>query len=97
MESVLERGQIERDSRRRSSSITLGGGGIDDARIRKLSQVVDRMNRSIWVDVVTLVLIVLVGVGVGFTLLRLFLPDTVSRSVPERRRFDAQTLEELYE
>jgi len=72
--------------------VTLGRGAIDDVRLRNLSEVVDRMNRSIWVDVLTLVLIVLVGVGVGFTLLRIFIPPaapTVSSPV--------SAAEELYE
>lgn len=72
--------------------VTLGRGGIDDVRLRNLSQVVDRMNRSIWVDVLTLVLIVLVGVGVGFTLLKIFVPEA-----PGAAAVHTKAVEELYE
>lgn len=60
--------------------VTLGNGAIDDVRLRRLSEVVDRMNRSIWLDVVTLVLIVVIGVAAGYLLLHVLLPD--SRSAP---------------
>jgi serine/threonine protein kinase len=72
--------------------VTVGRVGIDDVRLRTLSEVVDRMNRSIWVDVLTLVLIVLVGVGVGFTLLKIFIPD-----IRPEASSTIQATEELYE
>jgi serine/threonine protein kinase len=55
--------------------VTLGHGAIDDVRLRRLSEVVDRMNRSIWLDVLTLVLIVVVGVAAGYLLLHVFMPE----------------------
>ncbi len=73
--------------------VHLGQGAIDGVRLRNLSEVVDRMNRSIWVDVLTLVLIVLVGVGVGFTLLRIFVPDGFRSATPTQ----LNATEELYE
>lgn len=74
--------------------VTVGRGGIDDVRLRNLSEVVDRMNRSIWVDVLTLVLIVLVGVGVGFTLLRIFIPEG---RLDGGQPVQVNSTEELYE
>jgi len=59
--------------------VSLSRGAIDDNRLRRLSQLVETVNRSIWVDIVVWVMAVLIGVGVGFVFLKLCFPDLVGR------------------
>jgi len=60
------------------SEVTMTGGGIDDSRIRRLNQLVEGDGRTIWIEILTLVCAVLIGVGVGFLFLRVFVPDLFS-------------------
>jgi len=57
--------------------VSMSRGGIDEERIKSLSEFVDNVNRSVWVDAVTLIVAVLIGVGVGFAVLRMYFPDLV--------------------
>lgn len=57
--------------------VSISHGSIDDNRLQRLSQVVETVNRSIWVDIMTWIVAVLIGVGVGFAFLKLFFPDLV--------------------
>jgi serine/threonine protein kinase len=74
--------------------VRIGGGRIDDNRLKRLSQIVDKVNRSIWIDVVTLVVAVLIGVGVGFAFLRVFFPDLLSHKPTPIRTLDVKALSE---
>ena len=65
------------------SRVLFASGSIDGQRMRSLTQLVDRWNRSIWLDVITLVVAVFIGVGVGFGVLKIFFPDLLSRSTFE--------------
>lgn len=60
-----------------NEEVSISRGGIDEERIKSLSEFVDNVNRSVWVDAVTLIVAVLIGVGVGFAVLRLYFPDIV--------------------
>lgn len=79
-----------------SLSPELGGGNggmLDQDRMARLTQLVDRVNRSIWIDVVTLVVAVLIGVGVGFAFLKVFFPELLSqRSSQPTKSFDIRAL-----
>lgn len=78
---------------RSTEGVSISGGGIDDNRLRRLSQLVDKVNRSIWIDVVTLVVAVLIGVGVGFAFLRIFFPELLShKSASTSKSFDIRAL-----
>jgi hypothetical protein len=48
--------------------------------MRLLSQEIDHGNRSMWVDAVTLLVAIVIGIGVGFALLKIFAPQLLSRS-----------------
>lgn len=77
-----------------TQEVRIAGGRIDDNRLKRLSQIVDKVNRSIWIDVVTLVVAVLIGVGVGFAFLRVFFPDLLSHKPPAIRTLDVKALSE---
>lgn len=77
-----------------TQEVRIGAGRIDDNRLKRLSQIVDKVNRSIWVDVVTLVVAVLIGVGVGFAFLRVFFPELLSHKPTAIRTLDVKALSE---
>ncbi|MBN8548662.1 MAG: serine/threonine protein kinase [Deltaproteobacteria bacterium] len=77
-----------------TQEVNISHGRIDDNRLKRLSQIVDKVNRSIWIDVVTLVVAVLIGVGVGFAFLKLFFPDLLSHKPPAIRTLDVKALSE---
>ena len=60
--------------------IGVASGSIDSTRMRKLTELADRVNRSIWLDVITLVVAVFIGVGVGFGVLKVFFPELLTQS-----------------
>ncbi len=62
---------------RKDSNVVVHRSGIDNARIRKLSQLSDQANPSLLVDIVFLVVAALIGIGVGFAALKIFFPDVV--------------------
>ena len=83
MQSVLggKRASWERNVKNSSRDISVSHGALDDQRIRRLSQSVHTVNRSLWVDVVTWVLAVVIGIGVGFFFIKVFFPELLSRPV----------------
>jgi hypothetical protein len=68
-----------------SPVVKIPSGGITSDRMRKLSQELDQGSRSLWVDVVTLLVAIVIGIGVGFALLKIFAPQLLSRGAPEVR------------
>jgi hypothetical protein len=50
--------------------------GIDDTRLRTLSQTVERSVRPLWLDIALVGIMVVVGLGVGFAVLSVALPNT---------------------
>lgn len=85
MERMLSHSALVPDSWDQDSKvppvIRISSGGIDPNRMRKLSQSVDTGVRSLWVDVVTLLVAIVIGIGIGFALLKVFLPQLLSRGV----------------
>lgn len=83
MESMLTPNVVtdtwERESRP-SPVVRIPSGGISKERMRLLSQEIDHGNRSMWVDAVTLLVAIVIGIGVGFALLKIFAPQLLSRS-----------------
>ncbi len=77
MQSVLEKDRPKFES---WESPALGRSGIDDQRIRRLSQAVHTVNRSLWVDLLVWFMAVLIGVGVGFFFLQVFFPEALRSS-----------------
>jgi hypothetical protein len=68
-------------------------GRLDQNRLQRLTEIVDRVNRSIWIDVVTLVVAVLIGVGIGFAFLHVFFPELLNqKSVQPTKTFDIRAL-----
>ena len=50
---------------------------IDESRIRRLAELVVDVERSVWIEVITLVVAILIGVGVGFVVVKAFFPELV--------------------
>ena len=55
--------------------ISISEEGIDSGRIRTLSQSVIEVERPLWIDLVTLGLAVIIGLGVGIAVLNVLHPD----------------------
>ncbi len=66
-------------SRSPSTEVKIGQSGIDQARVRALSELADRVNRSVWVEVVTYIIAIVAGVGIGFAVLKTLLPGLLDR------------------
>ena len=83
MEALLGRdaGRFSRTdwSRSPSTEVKVGSSGIDQARVRALSELADRVNRSVWVEVVTYIIAIVAGVGIGFAVLKTLLPGLLDR------------------
>lgn len=83
MEALLARdaGRFSRTdwSRSPSTEVKIGQSGIDQARVRALSELADRVNRSVWVEVVTYIIAIVAGVGIGFAVLKTLLPGLLDR------------------
>ncbi len=72
------------------SEITLNRGNIDQHRLRTLNQMADNFNRSVWVDMLTWVVAVLIGVGVGFAVLSVLFPNLIRDRSMESVILDAR-------
>lgn len=84
MESVLnftERGTGGWTSQSVPSESNILSSSIDGTRIRQLSQLAEVSSRSPWLDMVTSVVAVLIGVGVGFAILTAFYPEYLQQTV----------------
>ena len=68
------------DRQVQAPEINVATGGIDNSRIRKLSQLADTAAPSVWTDILILVVAALIGIVVGFVFLNLFFPDVFRRS-----------------
>lgn len=80
MERILSRrsgASGEWEPQRLRSDPQVVKGGIDDSRLRTLSQTVERAVRPLWIDIILVGVMVLVGLGVGFAVLSVAFPDTL--------------------
>ncbi|MCB0329233.1 MAG: protein kinase [Bdellovibrionales bacterium] len=67
--------------RMHSREVRVGHGALDDQRIRRLSQSVHTVNRSLWIDILTWIVAVVIGIGVGFFFIKVFFPELLARPV----------------
>ncbi|MDC0357514.1 serine/threonine protein kinase [Oligoflexia bacterium] len=92
MQSVLSKGSKDFQGWPRGqelpSEVRISHGTIDDNRLVRLSQLVETVNRSIWVDIITWIVAVLIGVGVGFAFLKVFFPDLVNPRASHHERIE---------
>lgn len=84
MERILSRrsgasGEWEQRSLQRAPQLLTGG--IDDNRMRTLSQAVDRRARPIWLDIFLVIAMVIVGIGFGFAILNFAAPEIFNRDI----------------
>ena len=84
MERILSRrsgssGEWEQRSLQRAPQLVTGG--IDDNRMRTLSQAVDRRARPIWLDIFLVIAMVIVGIGFGFAILNFAAPEIFNRDI----------------
>jgi len=63
------------DNRSGSFGVNVMSGGIDNDRLRNLSQLVENVQRSLWVDIVLLLVTVMLTIGVAFAFSRIFFPE----------------------
>ena len=68
----------------RTNAVSVTSGSLDAQRIRALSGLVENINRSLWVDVVTGVVAVLIGLGLGFAVVRFLRADGITVEHPYR-------------
>lgn len=81
MEQMLSRsrGAAEKDQDGTPTAVSLGGGGvIDHDRMRRLSMYAEREKQSSFLDYVTIVAAVVIGLGVGFAIVKFFFPQLLS-------------------
>jgi serine/threonine protein kinase len=57
---------------------SLGGGDLDQSRIRRLSEFIVAEKSSVWVDILLWGVTILVGVAIGFLFLKFYLPDLLA-------------------
>ncbi|MCO6432200.1 MAG: serine/threonine protein kinase [Deltaproteobacteria bacterium] len=87
MERVLSRHESMPEGWSRPSTgsrVNISAAGIDTSRVQKLSQIVHQASRSIWVDILILLVAVTIGVGAGFALLRFCWPELMQNMNVER-------------
>ena len=75
--------------------VRLSNSSFDHQRIKRLSQLAENVNRTVWLDVVTSVVAIVIGVGVGFAILRMvapsfFKPSSPGKAVSEERVIEAE-------
>ena len=64
-----------------AKGIQISQAGIDSSRMRKLSEMADQRQRSVLADLMTLIVAIVFGVGIGFGVLKVFFPDVMSRQM----------------
>ncbi|NLF26133.1 MAG: serine/threonine protein kinase [Deltaproteobacteria bacterium] len=80
MESALNYEEIvcqEPQTPNTSTQVIINSAGIDESRVRRLSQSMGRAESSLWIEVLTLITAIIIGVGVGFFFIKLFFPELV--------------------
>lgn len=93
MESVLGYSNLIADTWNRPispSDLRIESRAIDANKLQRLSRQVSMVGRSVWVDVITALVAVLIGIGVGFAVLKMFAPHLFggAPSVSVKAAFD---------
>ena len=73
MDSVLSRNSWERAPR----EVRIGGGAIDEQRLQRLSNIARSQVRSLWMDLLTIIVAVVIGVGIGVVILSVWFPELI--------------------
>jgi len=82
MESVLGYSNLITDTWNRPVSagdLRLGASAVDTGKLQRLSRQVNMVGRSVWVDILTGLVAMLIGIGVGFAVLKIFAPHLLGR------------------
>jgi serine/threonine protein kinase len=77
-----------------SSAISFSGG-IDNERLRSLSQLVDVKERPIWIDAAIVILTLLLTIGVAFAFIRIFIPELINESGVRIENIDVKLTDDL--
>lgn len=64
-----------------NTKIVLNSSTIDSNRVQKLSQLMHKASRSVWVDVLILLMAVTIGIGAGFALLKFCWPELMGQHI----------------
>ena len=59
------------------TQVIVNSASIDNSRLRRLSQIAEKVEPSLWLEVLTLIVAIMIGVGVGFFFVKLFFPELV--------------------
>jgi serine/threonine protein kinase len=74
MESVLQqRSSWDRSPR----EVRIGGGALDEQRMKRLSHLAHSQVRSLWVDLLTIIIAVVIGIGIGVVILSVWFPELI--------------------
>jgi serine/threonine-protein kinase len=73
MESVLKNSSWDRAPR----EIRIGGGALDEQRLKRLSNLARAQVRSLWVDLLTIIIAVVIGIGIGVVILSIWFPELI--------------------
>jgi serine/threonine protein kinase len=64
-----------------NNKIVLNSSTIDANRVQRLSHLVHKASRSVWVDVLILLMAVTIGIGAGFALLKFCWPELMGQHI----------------
>lgn len=73
LESVLNKPSWNKGGNVRE--VRIGGGNLDEQRMQRLAHLAAQNSRSVWLDMVTIILAVLIGIGIGCIILKVWFPD----------------------
>ena len=63
-------------------TVRIGESSIDEHRMQRLSQLARTQVRSLWMDLLTIVVAVLIGIGIGVVILGVWFPDLIETHLP---------------
>lgn len=61
--------------------VKIGGGSLDEERMQRLAQLAATNVRSLWLDMITIIFAVLVGIGIGCVILKVWFPDLLKSKI----------------
>lgn len=77
--NLLHRNRSSSEGFRRQSEVSLSDpDSVDESRVRRLRSLVDRVERSLWIEILTLATAILIGVGVGFFVVKELFPGILA-------------------
>lgn len=79
LESVLQ-GQAW-NKKVNARDVRIGGGSLDEERMQRLAQLAATNVRSLWLDMITIVFAVMVGIAIGCVILKVWFPDLLKSKI----------------